>query len=129
MGVDISDLLSETEAWVAAGAEAAADGWGDELAVPVDTGALQGSQQSGGGGGFVWTGFLAFTADYASYTDEGSSPHEITGNPLLAFEMGGQTVVVHSVQHPGTAGTGWFEDAVTDDEWASRIEERIGDLG
>ncbi len=130
MGVDISDLLSETMDWVDAGAEAAATGWGDELDVPVKTGALKASQEvETGGGGWVWSGGLAFTEDYASYTDTGAGAHRIDGNPLLAFDWNGQHVVVHSVNHPGTAGTDWFTDAVTDDTWAQRVEDNLGDLG
>lgn len=95
------------------------------LAAPIDTGALSRSGQvatvpNGAGA----TATLTFTEDYASYLDEGTGPHTITGNPLLAFQWGGQTVIVHSVQHPGsTKNVGWFTDRATDDAmWSDFVQ-------
>lgn len=65
---------------------------------------------------------IAYTAEHASYTDEGTSPHEIRGNPLLAFEWQGQLVIVHSVQHPGTEGTRWWSDVMTDERWSEALQ-------
>lgn len=45
---------------------------------------------------------VTFTAEHASFLDEGTGPHRIEGNPLLAFDVGGQTIVVRSVNHPGS---------------------------
>lgn len=44
-------------------------------------------------------------ADYAWYVIGGTSPHTISGNPLLAFEWdkAGGYVVFASVHHPGSA--------------------------
>lgn len=60
---------------------------------------------------------LKFNTEYASFQDEGTGPHPIHGNPLLAFDGGfGQTVIVRSVQHPGsTVRKGWFSDKAEDD--------------
>ena len=69
------------------------------------------------------TATIAYTAEHASYTDEGTVPHEIRGNPLLAFEWEGQLVIVHSVQHPGTAGTHWWADVVNDASLARALED------
>lgn len=65
---------------------------------------------------------VAYTAEHATFTDEGTAPHEIRGNPLLAFEWEGQLVIVHSVQHPGTTGTRWWSDTMTDERWAEALQ-------
>lgn len=88
---------------------------------PIDTGALSMSGSvtvQGTGDGAVAT--VKFTADYASYLDEGTGPHVIEGNPLLAFDWGGTRVIVHSVNHPGsTKWKGWFTDRAGDEQlWA-----------
>jgi len=130
MSVDVSDLKAAVADWIDAGCAAAAAELGGQLDVPVKTGALLASQQvDTGGGGFEWSGSLAFTEDYASYTDTGSDPHRIEGNPLLAFEMDGDLVIVHSVNHPGSPGTRWFEDGASDEMWAQAVEANLGDLG
>jgi hypothetical protein len=74
------------------------------------------------GNGAVST--LRFTAEHASYQDEGTDAHEIVGNPLLAFEWGGQTVIVHSVQHPGShKNDGFFSDKAGDESlWALQVQ-------
>lgn len=73
--------------------------------------------------GEIWVGELAYTAEHASYLDEGTGPHLIEGNPLLSFMWQGRRVIVHSVQHPGsTMHVGWFSNTVTDDAWASELE-------
>lgn len=60
----------------------------------------------------------------ARYTDEGTGPHVIEGNPLLVFEWQGRTVFFRSVNHPGsTKHVGWFsEGVVNDDRWGSALE-------
>jgi hypothetical protein len=93
---------------------------------PRDTGALADSWEvatQGGNDGAIST--LKFTADYASYLDEGTGPHEIVGNPLLAFDWGGTTVIVHSVQHPGsTKNVDWFSGPALDESaWALAVQE------
>jgi hypothetical protein len=95
-------------------------------AAPIDTGALSQSgtvDTQGTADGAVST--LKFTEEYAGFLDEGTGPHEIAGNPLLAFEWGGQTVIVHSVQHPGsTKHKGWFTDRATDDSlWGLAVQQ------
>ncbi len=98
------------------------------LSAPIDTGALSRSGQvttvpNGAGA----TATLTFTEDYASYLDEGTGPHTITGNPLLAFQWGGQTVIVHTVEHPGsTKNVGWFTDRATDDAmWSDFVQAAL----
>jgi hypothetical protein len=90
-------------------------------AAPIDTGALSLSgvvTTEGSSDGAVST--IKFTEDYASYQDEGTGPHDIFGNPYLAFQVGGQTVIVHHVSHPGsTKNKGWFTDRAGDESlWA-----------
>ncbi len=96
-----------------------------DVSAPVDEGELVGSREIATqptGDGAVST--IRYTADHASYQDEGTGPHEIVGDPLLAFEWGGQTVIVHSVQHPGsTKNKGWFTDKATDDSlWGQQVQ-------
>ena len=119
MAVDVSGLLSSIEAYAGAVGEVVRD----ELetttkeAAPVKTGELRDeiTVTVGAGGGSVdWT--VDSPADYSSYTDEGTEAHPIVGNPLLAFDWpeAGGTVIVHSVMHPGTTGTHWFDEAMPD---------------
>jgi hypothetical protein len=65
---------------------------------------------------------IRYAAEHASYTDEGTPPHPIVGNPLLAFRIDGELVIVHSVQHPGTPRTGWFSDTVTEQAFAEALD-------
>ncbi len=44
---------------------------------------------------------------YASFVDGGTRPHEIHGDPLLTFKIGGRWVSVRGVQHPGTKPYGF----------------------
>lgn len=126
MATDTSGLEAGVREWAARVAEAALVDFSVVLqeAAPLGEGTLRGSLELDGphdtGGEQV--GSVAFPVDHASYTDEGTDPHEIVGNPLLAFEWNGATVIVHSVQHPGTRGTGWWTDNATDDGWAAACE-------
>ena len=134
MSADVSDLKEADLEWIDAGCSEAMAGWGDELDVPIDTGYLASTQQENVlVAGWEWLGELAFLADYASYTDEGSEPHEIYGSPYLAFELDGDLVILLAdrspVHHPGSPGTHWFTDVVTADAWAERVEANLGDLG
>lgn len=76
------------------------------------------------GSGAVST--LTFTTEYASFVDQGTRPHVIEGNPLLSFSWGGQQVIVHSVQHPGTAATNFFSDKAEDESlWAQQVQAAL----
>lgn len=133
MTVDTSDLTEALQTWVNRSAAQALDGM---YALSRER-APYGASEDGHPGphlvdteeasilseGELWVGELAYTAEHASYLDEGTGPHEITGNPLLAFHWGGQLVIVHSVQHPGsTMHVGWFSNTVTDESWAAELE-------
>lgn len=66
---------------------------------PIDTGALESSidrRRTGNLSQVIEAG-----EEYARYVIEGTSPHEITGNPL-AFEIDGRMIFTRRVQHPGT---------------------------
>lgn len=54
-------------------------------------------------------------AGYAGYVIGGTSPHDITGNPLLAFfwERTGDFVVFTKVRHPGTKPNDFRDPALT----------------
>lgn len=96
-----------------------------DVTAPVDEGELVASREistQATGDGAVST--LRYTAEHASWNDEGTGPHTIEGNPLLAFQWGGQTVIVHSVEHPGsTKNKGWFSDKVNDESlWALQVQ-------
>ena len=124
MGLDTASFAREVRRWgetvhVRAVEELAAD---LDRVVPEDTGRLRFSQQViHRGPGRSTIVYDARPEDggesYASFTDEGTEPHEIRGNPLLAFVWDGQLVIVHSVQHPGTTGTQWWSDRVDDRGW------------
>ena len=123
---DVSQLIAQLEASAADAFAEAQDALIDVLvaAAPRKTGVLQESFRATiGSSGTVITGTLVNNADYASYVDEGTRPHEIQGNPLLAFEAFGMTVIVHSVQHPGTDPDPFWTDNMTDDQWSFLLQE------
>jgi hypothetical protein len=68
---------------------------------------------------------VGFTAEYASYVDEGTGPHEIQGNPLLVFywQAAGKVVFLRSVQHPGTAATDWFTNGTSPEIWENALND------
>ena len=119
MAVDITQLITALSDQVTPVCNSAAEAMGRDvqLSAPIgQTGRLsQDWDVTTDGGGTGATSTLKFNADYASYVDEGTSPHPIHGNPLLAFEWGGVTVIVHSVNHPGTTATNFFTDKANDD--------------
>lgn len=135
---DVTALRDSVERW----ANAAAGQALDTLAQTVRDKAPYGAGENERGGphlvdtlettitseGEQWAGEIAFTADHASFVDEGTSPHVIEGNPLLAFEWEGQTVIVHSVQHPGTQANPFFSEGVTDDTWAEALEQALDSI-
>jgi hypothetical protein len=59
--------------------------------------------------------------DYAIAMEFGTDPHTITPDEkdALAFEVGGEQVVVGKVEHPGTDGFGYMQKA------ADRIQSQI----
>jgi hypothetical protein len=56
------------------------------------------------------------TAKQAVFLEEGTRPHEILGNPFLAWDGAAGRVVINAgvtpVQHPGTEATHLFRNAV-----------------
>ena len=130
MPVDMSQLVSALSDQVVPITDEAAHLMEQDIALtaPIDTGALSRSGEvhtQGDGSGAVAT--LTFTEDYASYLEEGTGPHTIVGNPLLAFEWGGQTVIVRSVEHPGsTKHVGWFSNKAGDETlWAAMVQSTL----
>lgn len=47
-------------------------------------------------------------APYAVIINDGSKAHKIVGNPVLRFEVGGNTIYAKSVNHPGTRPYGFM---------------------
>lgn len=75
---------------------------------------------------------IGYDAEHASYTDEGTEPHEIHGRPWLVFfsERAGRTIFLNDdrgqfVHHPGTARQGWWTDNVTDESWDVAVQEQV----
>lgn len=120
---EITGLLTAVRAWSEDVVELAARKMGELLdeVVPIDTGELRDSQVIEQTGDNEWQ--VVYEAEHATFTDEGTAPHTIEGNPLLAFEWEGELVIVHSVEHPGTTGTFWFTDTFTDENWSRCLEE------
>lgn len=58
-------------------------------------------------------GTVVNRAKYAAAVHDGSAPHIIRARKkkALAFTMGGQTVIVRAVRHPGTRGNPWLANA------------------
>lgn len=65
-------------------------------------------------------------AEYSSFVDEGTDPHEIRGNPYLAFfwPKTGKFEVFRSVEHPGTPRTGWWTDTLA--RWGEFVAAALG---
>lgn len=118
MAVDVSELLTQIEDY----AQEVGTVTADEVerivkdAAPVgQTGQLRDEiTTSVAGGSGVVTITVDSPAEPSSWTDEGTEAHRIEGNPLLAFEMGGSLVIVHSVNHPGNAAQHWFDQPMPD---------------
>lgn len=85
---------------------------------PVKSGALRASltvTQSRETSGQWATGReVSANTPYAGFVTTGTAPHTITGRPLLAFfwPVTGTTMVVRSVQHPGTTGNNFLQRAL-----------------
>jgi len=61
-----------------------------------------------------------------TYLEEGTRPHEIIGNPVLAFpwdKLGGATAFFRKVNHPGFAGLHFMEKAFSEMQ-----EEIVGEI-
>lgn len=69
-------------------------------------------------------GVIEAKSTYASFVEEGTSPHEITGSPLV-FEAGGATVFTRRVQHPGTSPRPFMGPAL---QKAERVLQREGEV-
>lgn len=138
MSVDVSDLVDGIRTWANDGAGQALDALRQHVRdghFPYgvyDSGATQPDQHIADSEtatieaeGDEWHGSLAYTAEHASYQDEGSGP--ITGNPWLYFYWQGHLIRVHE-----TSGydvwTGWFTDYTTEDDWVAMLEQSLGDL-
>lgn len=86
-----------------------------KVLAPVDTGRLRGSIKikrkltSRGLGYSVYT-----NVEYAPMVETGTRPHVIRpkGKKALKFRMGGQTVIVAKVNHPGTRPQPFLSRAV-----------------
>ena len=74
---------------------------------PVDTGRLRASgRMKIGMGRRGPTGTVEYPVKYAAAVHDGSGPHVIRARKkkALKFQMGGRTVIVKSVRHPGSQG-------------------------
>jgi hypothetical protein len=83
---------------------------------------------SGGGGTASVT--IACPVEYASYTDEGTEPHDIFGNPLLVFTgRDGTLVFTHHVDWVPDGGVeqnrGWWSTTMETD-WTDALTEAGG---
>lgn len=103
---------------------------GPETVVPVATGATVAAGNVGDvseSQGFV-SGVLAFPTPQALFTNDGTRPHRIEGNPLLSFYWPkiGRRVTVRYVNHPGNKATHWFDEAMKDQRWGDLLERAMG---
>ena len=74
------------------------------------------------------TATVGFDSMHADWTDQGTEPHGIDGNPIMTFYWdpphGPLEEGIHSfrhVDHPGQAAQNWFSDIV--DAWDTYVTE------
>lgn len=106
-----------------------------EEAAPEDSGDLKASRRGpeyADTGTSRITALIFFDAEYATYTDEGTEPHQIRAKnyEFLRFqwENGPDTMrspdgffYFKEVNHPGTTGTKWFTETV--EKWMDFVQE------
>lgn len=94
-----------------------------DSAVPVKTGKLKRSRQSRASFASTRASVtVTYPPNYAEFTDKGTRPHKIRGNPLLAFRWHGRLVIVRSVNHPGTKGTRWWTNHTRASDWRGYLQ-------
>lgn len=66
---------------------------------------------------------IEYTAPQGEWTDAGTRPHQIRGNPLLVFfwPKVGRTVAFPKVNHPGNPPQNWWSDVVNAANWRSAL--------
>ncbi len=78
------------------------------------------------GGVGEWRTQLAYTADYASYTDTGSDAHPVDaaegGRLVFYWPKVGKVVFAKHVEIPAQPGTRWWSDRVSIDAWAIYLQ-------
>ena len=62
----------------------------------------------------------------AATTNSGARPHVITPRRarVLRFRTGGRVVYARRVNHPGNAGTHWFDRAMA--QWGRAVSDELG---
>jgi hypothetical protein len=70
------------------------------------------------------------TSERASWTNDGTQPHEIrpVRAKVLSFEVGGTQVFARYVHHPGNAGTHWWDDTLRD-RWPGVVAAALAAQG
>jgi hypothetical protein len=122
-------LLAKLSEWGAEVLDQAVDELVHQLdqAVPHDTGELANSltvrvQDSPPTFGVE----VSYSAPQAEWTEHGTSPHPIEGNPLLVFywERVGRVVFLRHVDHPGSdKHKGWFSTVTSVENWQAILEQ------
>lgn len=69
-------------------------------------------------------GEMVWPVPYASFVDQDTRPHQIVARRAraLRFQVGGRVVFARSVQHPGTKGARFVDDATSAAEQALEAE-------
>ncbi|NUS58673.1 MAG: hypothetical protein HOV66_28050 [Streptomycetaceae bacterium] len=98
-----------------------------KVLAPVDTGNLEGSISTDVDGDGLG-GVVGPTADYGAYVEYGTEPHVIRAHGgYLKFTIGGRTVFVRQVNHPGTAPQPYMGPAF--DRNVPGVERALGQAG
>lgn len=129
---DVSELRESILRWANDAASSAMDALGQKARDAAPYGLSEDPRKSGGhlvdtmeaiitSEGEHWSGELAFTADYASFVDEGRGA--IEGNPLLWFYWEGHLIGVPSVG-PQEANP-FFSDNVNEDTWTDALDSAL----
>ncbi len=74
-----------------------------------------------------WIGFIRAESEAAAFLEYGTRPHEIRPKNArsLAFQGPAGLVFAKKVNHPGTRALAFIRNAMSDDEFVTRIELRF----
>lgn len=65
---------------------------------------------------------ITYPPKTANWTDEGTRPHTIHGQPILRFVKGGKVIYARKVNHPGNKPYRWWSKTMTRRNWQRALK-------